>query len=169
MKFTKKCFKLIENEISHEKKRIYFSRIFSQDVVRTESYLNAIKKNVDLFRDKIVLDVGCGTGILSMACLRYGHAKMVIAVDMSDIIYDAMAIAKWEKGFVFEWKIICFDKNFRENNIDETKLVFLRGRIEDVTLPVEKVRSIEIKQQFPSRFFCFLFSRSISSSLNGWV
>ena len=67
---------------------------FAQDTVRTESYLNAIKNNVDLFRDKVVLDVGCGTGILSMACLQYGQAKLVIAVDMSEIIYDAMAIAK---------------------------------------------------------------------------
>ncbi|CAF3956697.1 unnamed protein product [Rotaria sp. Silwood2] len=91
-----------------------------QDKVRTESYLKCIKENVDVFRNKIVLDVGCGTGILSMACIKYGHAKMVIAVDMSDMIYDAMAIAK-------------------ENNIDESKLVFIHGRIEDVNLPVEKV------------------------------
>ena len=65
-----------------------------KDTIRTESYLQAIKNNQEIFRDKIVLDVGCGTGILSMACVKYGHAKMVIAVDMSDMIYDAMAIAK---------------------------------------------------------------------------
>ena len=65
-----------------------------QDTVRTESYLKLIKENVEIFRNKIVLDVGCGTGILSMACIKYGLAKMVIAVDMSDMIYDAMAIAK---------------------------------------------------------------------------
>ncbi len=65
-----------------------------QDTVRTESYLKLIKENVEIFRNKIVLDVGCGTGILSMACIKYGQAKMVIAVDMSDMIYDAMAIAK---------------------------------------------------------------------------
>jgi ribosomal protein L11 methylase PrmA len=41
-----------------------------------------------------VLDVGCGTGILSMACVKYGLAKMVIAVDMSDMVYDAIAIAR---------------------------------------------------------------------------
>lgn len=91
-----------------------------QDTVRTESYLQAIKNNVDMFRDKIVLDVGCGTGILSMAAVKYGQAKMVIAVDMSDMIYDAMAIAK-------------------TNNFDESKIVFLHGRIEDVKLPVDKV------------------------------
>ncbi|CAF3212258.1 unnamed protein product [Rotaria socialis] len=91
-----------------------------QDTVRTESYLKTIQENVDIFRNKIILDVGCGTGILSMACIKYGHAKMVIAVDMSDMIYDAMAIAK-------------------ENNIDESKIVFIHGRIEDVKLPVDKV------------------------------
>jgi hypothetical protein len=28
----------------------------------------------------------------------------------------------------------------RENNIDESKIVFIHGRIEDVNLPVEKVK-----------------------------
>lgn len=30
--------------------------------VRTKSYLNAIEQNKHLFANKIVLDVGCGTG-----------------------------------------------------------------------------------------------------------
>lgn len=30
-------------------------------------------------------------------------------------------------------------RNFRENNIDESKIVFVHGRIEDVKLPVDKV------------------------------
>ena len=70
------------------------SDVLFEDTTRTESYLQAIKNNQEIFRDKIVLDVGCGTGILSMAAIKYGHAKLVIAVDMSDMIYDAMAIAK---------------------------------------------------------------------------
>ena len=37
-----------------------------KDEVRTKSYQNAIYQNKHLFKDKIVLDVGCGTGILSM-------------------------------------------------------------------------------------------------------
>ena len=44
--------------------------------------------NKNLFFGKIVLDVGCGTGILSMFCARAGAAK-VIAVDNSDIINKA--------------------------------------------------------------------------------
>lgn len=37
-----------------------------KDEVRTKSYMNAIVQNKHLFKDKIVLDVGCGTAILSM-------------------------------------------------------------------------------------------------------
>lgn len=37
-----------------------------KDDVRTRSYMDAILKNKHLFKDKIVLDVGCGTSILSM-------------------------------------------------------------------------------------------------------
>jgi len=35
-----------------------------KDEVRTESYRRSIVNNKHLFRNKIVLDVGCGTGIL---------------------------------------------------------------------------------------------------------
>lgn len=64
-----------------------------QDKVRTESYRDFMYKNSDVFRDKIVLDVGCGTGILSMFAVHAG-AKHVYAVDMADIIYQAMDIAR---------------------------------------------------------------------------
>lgn len=50
-----------------------------KDEVRTLSYRNAIMKNPHLFKDKVVLDVGCGTGILSMFAAKAG-AKLVIGV-----------------------------------------------------------------------------------------
>lgn len=37
-----------------------------KDEVRTRSYRDAIYNNRHLFKDKVVLDVGCGTSILSM-------------------------------------------------------------------------------------------------------
>lgn len=42
---------------------------------------------------QVVLDVGCGTGILSMFAARSG-AKKVISVDQSEIIYQAMDIVR---------------------------------------------------------------------------
>jgi|JI10StandDraft_1071094.scaffolds.fasta_scaffold642864_1 protein arginine N-methyltransferase 1 len=37
-----------------------------KDTIRTKSYMKAITLNPELFKDKIVLDVGSGTGILSI-------------------------------------------------------------------------------------------------------
>lgn len=37
-----------------------------QDTVRTEAYQNAILGNPHLFKGKVVMDIGCGTGILSL-------------------------------------------------------------------------------------------------------
>ena len=49
------------------------------------AYKNAIMKNKHLFKDKIVLDIGCGTGILSMFCAKSG-AKHVYGIDASGIV-----------------------------------------------------------------------------------
>ena len=53
--------------------------------------------NTHLFKDKVVLDVGCGTGILSMFAAKAG-ARKVIGIDMSSIIDYAKKIVK-DNGF----------------------------------------------------------------------
>jgi len=62
-----------------------------EDRVRTEGYRDFIEKNAEVFKDKIVLDVGCGTGILSLFSARAG-AKKVFAVDNSGIVTRAKEI-----------------------------------------------------------------------------
>merc|ERR1719452_339209 len=91
-----------------------------KDEVRTLTYRNSMTHNKHLFKDKIVLDVGCGTGILSMFAAKAG-AKKVIGVDMSSIVEHARNIV-------------------RENGLAD-KVEIIRGKIEEITLPdgIEKV------------------------------
>merc|ERR1719410_1546905 len=63
-----------------------------RDEVRTEAFRAAILGNRELFKDKIVLDVGAGTGILSFFAAQAGAAK-VFAVERSDMASVAQQIA----------------------------------------------------------------------------
>lgn len=68
-----------------------------RDKPRQEAYRNAILSNQDLFKDKIVLDVGSGTGILSIFCAQAG-AKQVFAVEASNLAKLSMDVIK-DNGF----------------------------------------------------------------------
>lgn len=70
-------------------KRYSCPQILSHFVqVEIEAILNS-----SCFIFQVVLDVGCGTGILSMFAAKAG-AKKVIAVDQSEILYQAMDIIR---------------------------------------------------------------------------
>lgn len=64
-----------------------------KDEVRTLTYRNAIYHNRHLFKGKVVLDIGSGTGILSMFAAKAGAAK-VIAVEFSNIATQSKKIIK---------------------------------------------------------------------------
>ncbi|XP_049851608.1 protein arginine N-methyltransferase 1-like [Schistocerca gregaria] len=83
-----------------------------KDEVRTSSYAKFILQNRAWFEGKVVMDVGCGTGILSHFAVMAG-AKHVIAVDQSAIIEYAKEIAV---------------ENGREDRIQ-----FIRKKVEDLT------------------------------------
>ncbi|KAF0695467.1 Aste57867_13710 [Aphanomyces stellatus] len=88
------------------------------DRVRTDSYRDAILNNRAVFAGKVVLDVGCGTGILSMFAAQAGAAK-VIGIDCSDMGVTAKQIVA-ANGFGDVIEII-------------------RGKVEEIELPVDHV------------------------------
>lgn len=114
-------------EPSHQPNSDYYWNSYShfgiheemlKDQVRMRAYKASIVNNRHLFRDKIVLDVGCGTGIMSMYAARAG-AKHVYGIDYSDIVFQAQQIVK-------------------DNNLQDV-VTLIKGKVEEVTLPVEKV------------------------------
>ncbi len=71
-----------------------------------------------MFKDKIVLDIGCGTGILSIFAARAG-AKHVYGIEFADIADFATEIVK-------------------VNNLTD-KVTIIKSKVEEAVLPVEKV------------------------------
>merc|ERR1719410_749043 len=67
-----------------------------KDTVRTTTYQNSILQNKNLFKDKVVLDIGCGTGILCLFAASAG-AKKVYGIECAHIVKSARQIVKDNK------------------------------------------------------------------------
>ncbi|KAL3313190.1 Protein arginine N-methyltransferase 1 [Cichlidogyrus casuarinus] len=85
-----------------------------KDEVRTNAYRNSMLHNTHLIKDKVVLDVGCGTGILCLFAVKAG-AKHVIGIECSNIIDLAQEIVK--------------------DNGMQDKITLIKGKVEEVSLP----------------------------------
>ncbi|XP_056262676.1 histone-arginine methyltransferase CARM1 isoform X2 [Pseudoliparis swirei] len=85
-----------------------------QDYVRTGTYQRAILQNHMDFKDKVVLDVGCGSGILSFFAAQAG-ARKVYAVEASTMAQHAEVLVN-------------------SNRLGDCVIV-IPGKVEEVTLP----------------------------------
>jgi len=85
-----------------------------KDEVRTLTYRNSMYYNKHLLKGKIVLDIGCGTGILSMFAAKAGAAK-VIGVECSNIVEYAKQIVA-------------------DNHLDHI-VTIIKGKVEEIDLP----------------------------------
>jgi len=85
-----------------------------KDEARTKAYRDAILKNAEDFKDKVVLDVGAGTCILSFFCAIAG-ARKVYAVEASDIADQAELLVK-------------------QNKLSH-KVTIVKGKVEEIEIP----------------------------------
>ena len=61
-------------------------KVALEDASRLEAYRDAISGNADNFLGKVVLDVGCGVGLLSLLAARAG-ARKVYAVEATEVAH----------------------------------------------------------------------------------
>ena len=88
LKQDKDSFKEDVQVSDQEEKDGYFSsygeidihETMLKDKVRTMAYRDAIYDNKDYFKDKVVLDIGCGTGILSLFAAKAGASKGIFSL-----------------------------------------------------------------------------------------
>ncbi|XP_058643405.1 protein arginine N-methyltransferase 2 isoform X4 [Onychostoma macrolepis] len=85
------------------------------DKPRTEAYRQVILSNSAALRGKVVMDLGCGTGVISLFCARLAQPAAVYAV-------EASSMAEHTEELV------------RQNGCEGVVTVF-RDRAENLTLP----------------------------------
>ncbi|KAK4483568.1 hypothetical protein RD792_010767 [Penstemon davidsonii] len=89
-KGTVSCLKIAADEIKNRNKNYFgayssfgIHRDMISDKVRTDAYRQALLENPSLLKSAVVMDVGCGTGILSLFAAQAG-ASRVFAVEASE-------------------------------------------------------------------------------------
>ncbi|VDK61841.1 unnamed protein product [Anisakis simplex] len=94
-----------------------------KDEVRTVTYRNAIYHNKHLFKDKVVMDVGSGTGILSMFAAKAG-ARKVIAIEFSNMATQSKQIVK-------------------DNNLEHI-ITVVHGKVEEIVELPEGIEKVDV-------------------------
>jgi protein arginine N-methyltransferase 1 len=97
--------------------QLYHQKQMLADHNRMAAYHSAILGNQDVFRDKVVMDIGTGSGILAVWAAQAG-ARKVYAIEYTDMAKHA-------------------EKVMKANNVDHIVTV-IQSAVEDVKLPMEQ-------------------------------
>uniref|UniRef100_A0A6A7FM38 type I protein arginine methyltransferase n=2 Tax=Hirondellea gigas TaxID=1518452 RepID=A0A6A7FM38_9CRUS len=117
--------KLTEDQYFSSYEDLEIHRLMVGDVPRTSAYRTAILDNPHLFKGKTVMDVGAGTGILSLFAAAAGAAR-VYAVEASGTAALLEQVA-------------------RDNGFSEV-ITVLHSRVEDVVLPPDETVDVIISE-----------------------
>ncbi|XP_025770126.1 protein arginine N-methyltransferase 1 [Puma concolor] len=135
-----------------------------KDEVRTLTYRNSMFHNRHLFKDKVVLDVGSGTGILCMFAAKAGARKVIGAPDglifpdratlyvtaIEDRQYKDYKIHWWENVYGFDMSCIK-DVAIKEplvDVVDPKQLVTNACLIKEVDIYTVKVEDLTFTSPF---------------------
>ena len=149
-----------DSDIYHKKdyyfnsySNFYIHEEMLKDKVRTGSYQKAILQNKEIFKDKIVLDIGSGTGILSFFAAQAG-ARHVYGIEFADIADYSIDIIK-------------------KNNMQD-KITIIKAKVEEAQLPVKKVDIILSEWMgyfllYESMLDCVLYARDKWLKKDGYM
>ncbi|EGC39266.1 hypothetical protein DICPUDRAFT_27193 [Dictyostelium purpureum] len=169
----------LKNNVDDEYFESYFDlsvhELMLKDKPRTLSYKFAIELNSIDFKDKVVIDVGAGTGILSMFAAKAG-AKKVYAVEGSLMAtYCQMLVDS--NGFSETIKVIHKRMEDITNEIEDEKVdiiisewmgfyLFHESMLESVLYARDRYLKPKSGIMFPSRADLFLAPVNLDSYMN---
>ncbi|KAL3613631.1 Protein arginine N-methyltransferase 3 [Castilleja foliolosa] len=128
------------------------------DKVRTDAYKQAISENPSLLRNAVVMDVGCGTGILSLFAAKAG-ASRVISVEASDkMAAVASQIAK-DNDLLRNG---VFSEGSQQNGVIEV----VQGMVEEIDNATNQIPSQSVDVLFSEWMgYCLLYESMLTSVL----
>jgi len=97
--------------------QLYHQKQMLADHNRMAAYHSAISGNPEVFKDKVVMDVGTGSGILAVWAAQAG-ARKVYAIEYTDMAKHARQVMV-------------------DNGVDSIVTV-IQGAVEDIKLPIEE-------------------------------
>ena len=137
-----------------------------KDTVRTGSYRDAIVNNGHLFKGKTVLDVGCGTGILSMFAAKAGASHVVGVRSPPALSFESL------NGLIGDVRSICRISSIRLSEssppmgFQVVRYIQIYGRMDRAhTFTPQSSPSSRGNSKRPN----FRSKSLISSSRNGWA
>ncbi|GMI39628.1 hypothetical protein TeGR_g6602, partial [Tetraparma gracilis] len=122
--------------------QIFHQKQMLSDTARMAAYHSSIMTNPALFKDKVVMDVGTGSGILACWAAQAG-ARKVYAIEYTDMAKNARKVMK-------------------ANGVDHIVTV-VQGAVEHVELPEDVVGGVDII--ISEWMGYFLFRESMLDSL----
>ncbi|KAG8000721.1 Protein arginine N-methyltransferase 2 [Nibea albiflora] len=113
--YEKKPADLLKEQVEKDylSKRLHLEML--SDKSRTEAYRQVILSNSASLRNKVVMDLGCGTGIISLFCAQLAQPSVVYAV-------EASSMSEYTRQLV------------KQNGCEEV-ITVLQGRAEELELP----------------------------------